>query len=71
MKKMNKKEKELYESLCETLEIMADPEFMRDLRKSIQQIDEGKTIPWEQVKSELFKKGSQRENRVVKKKPTR
>ena len=44
---------ELYESLVETLEIMGDEEFMAALRKSIKEAEEGKTIPWEQVKKDL------------------
>lgn len=44
---------ELYESLIETMEIMSDPELMAALRKSIRQIEEGKTIPFEHVKQEL------------------
>ena len=44
---------ELYESLVETLEIMSDPELMRNLRASIQEAQSGKTIPWEKVKQEL------------------
>lgn len=41
---------ELYDSLVETLEILSDPEFMTDLRKSIQEAKEEKFIPWEKVK---------------------
>lgn len=44
---------EFYESLLETLEIMNDPDLMKSLRKSIRQLQEGKTIPWETVKAEL------------------
>lgn len=44
---------EFYDSLLETLEIMNDPDLMKSLRKSIRQLQEGKTIPWETVKAEL------------------
>ena len=44
---------EFYESLIETLEIMADPELMRVLRQGIREMREGKGIPWEKVKREL------------------
>ena len=44
---------ELYEGLLETLEIMADPELMAELRKSLEQADRGETIPWEQIEAEL------------------
>lgn len=44
---------EVYESVIETLEIMGDQELIASLRQSIQEVAEGKTIPWEQVKKEL------------------
>jgi antitoxin YefM len=44
---------EFYESLLETLEIMGDPETMAAFRKSVADIQEGRTIPFEQVKREL------------------
>src|SRR5712692_10481485 len=44
---------ELYESIIETLEIMGDQELMATLRLAIQEVAEGKTIPWEEVKREL------------------
>lgn len=44
---------ELYESLMETLEILGDEELMADLRQGIKEAEEGKGIPWEQVKAEL------------------
>lgn len=44
---------ELYETIIETLEIMSDPELMAAIRQSIKEIEEGQTIPWEQVKQEL------------------
>ena len=44
---------DLYESLVETLEVMNDKKLMADLRKGIREIERGKGIPWEKVKSEL------------------
>src|SRR6266436_8805386 len=44
---------ELYESIIETLEIMGDQQLMASLRSAIEEVAEGKTIPWEQVKREL------------------
>lgn len=35
---------ELYESIMETLDVMGDPELMDQLRQSVREIDEGKTI---------------------------
>lgn len=39
--------------LIETLEILADPNLAASLRKSIKELEQGKTIPWEQVKRKL------------------
>ena len=44
---------ELYESIMETLEVMADEEMMKALRQGIKEMKEGKTVPWEKVKEEL------------------
>ena len=44
---------ELYDSIVETLEIMADKEMVAMIRQGIQEAKEGKGIPWEQVKKEL------------------
>lgn len=44
---------EAYESLMETMEIMGDPELMAQLHDSIRDIDEGRTISWEEAKAEL------------------
>ena len=44
---------ELYESIMETLEIMADEEMMKTLRQDIKEMKKGKTVPWEKVKEEL------------------
>ena len=44
---------ELYEAIMETLEILGDAEQMAALRQGIQDLAEGRTVPWEQVKAEL------------------
>lgn len=44
---------ELYEAISETLEVMGDKELMAQLRQSIKEMEEGKTIPWEEAKQEL------------------
>jgi len=44
---------ELYDSIVETLEIMADSEQTELLRRSIHEADAGNTIAWETVKQEL------------------
>src|SRR6478672_6939868 len=41
------------ESLEETLEIMRDPEMMAAIREGIQDIEQGRTVAWEDVKKEL------------------
>ena len=42
-----------YESLVETLDVMADEQLMAALRRSIREAKQGKLIPWEQVKGKL------------------
>lgn len=42
-----------YESLKETLEVMSDPELMKDIKEAEEEIKQGKGIPWEQAKKEL------------------
>jgi antitoxin YefM len=44
---------DLYESVVETMEIMSDPEMMAAFRQGVKEMEEGKSIPWEQVKKEL------------------
>jgi PHD/YefM family antitoxin component YafN of YafNO toxin-antitoxin module len=44
---------ELLDSLSETLEILADPEAMADLRRSEEEIARGDTVPLDQVLREL------------------
>jgi PHD/YefM family antitoxin component YafN of YafNO toxin-antitoxin module len=38
---------ELYESIMETFEIMADQELMASLKLAAQEVAEGRTVPWE------------------------
>jgi PHD/YefM family antitoxin component YafN of YafNO toxin-antitoxin module len=44
---------DLYESVVETMEIMSDPEMMAAFRQGVKEMEEGKAIPWEQIKKEL------------------
>ncbi|MDQ6694842.1 MAG: type II toxin-antitoxin system Phd/YefM family antitoxin [Chloroflexota bacterium] len=44
---------ELYDSLLETMRIMADPQLMVDLREGIASIRAGETFDWESVKAEI------------------
>ncbi len=45
---------ELYESLEETIDILDDEELAARLKKSLAEMKQGKLIPWEQVKKDLF-----------------
>ena len=42
-----------YEAILETLEILSDDEATEQLRHSIQEVKDGKAIPWEEAKSRL------------------
>ena len=44
---------ELYESIVETLEIMADQDLMVALRQGIKEIDQRKGIPWTNARKRL------------------
>ena len=44
---------ELYETITETLEVMADEEITSVLKESIAQYGRGETIPWEKAKEDL------------------
>jgi PHD/YefM family antitoxin component YafN of YafNO toxin-antitoxin module len=44
---------ELYDAIAETLEVMGDKELRADLRQSIEEMDKGKAIPWDEAKVEL------------------
>ncbi len=42
-----------YDSWKETIEILSDPKLMKSIKQGEKEIDEGKGIPWEDVKKEL------------------
>jgi antitoxin YefM len=42
-----------YQAILETLEILGDDEAVEQLRRSIKEVKEGKTIPWEKAKVRL------------------
>ena len=45
--------REHYESLIETLEVMADADLMSALRQSAKDVAEGRTTDWESVKAKM------------------
>lgn len=42
-----------YQAILETLEILSDKEAVGQLRRSIKEVKEGKTIPWKEAKARL------------------
>jgi len=44
---------EFYEGLLETIEILGDPELMRDLKRGMEQVRSGKTHTVKQVRKRL------------------
>ena len=44
---------ELYETITETLEVMADEELTSVLKESIAEYGRGEAIPWEKAKEDL------------------
>lgn len=44
---------ELYDSIVETLEVLADEDGMRNLKKAIRDVENGKMISHEEVKQRL------------------
>lgn len=44
---------ELYETIMESLEVMADADLMKILRQSLKEAAQGKVHSWESVKREL------------------
>ena len=44
---------EQFESLIETIEIIADQEFMTELKQGIQEAEQGETITLEELKADL------------------
>jgi antitoxin YefM len=44
---------DLYESILETLDVLADEALVSELRQSLKDAGQGMAIPWETVKAEL------------------
>lgn len=44
---------DVYESLLETMEILGDEEMMAAFRQGVKEMQEGKFIPWQEVKRQL------------------
>jgi prevent-host-death family protein len=42
-----------YQSIQETLEILSDDEAVEQLRRSIKEVKQGKTIPWQKARERL------------------
>ena len=42
-----------YQTILETLEVLSDDEAVEQLRRSIQEVKDGKPIPWQQAKARL------------------
>ncbi len=43
------------DSIEETLDILRDPELVRSLRRSMRQAEQGKAIPFEEMRDELIR----------------
>ena len=44
---------DLYEGIMETLEVMGDAALMKQLRKSLREVEQGKTVSWDAAKTRL------------------
>lgn len=44
---------DLYESVLETLDIVADEKLMKAFKQSVHELESGKGIPWEDAQKEL------------------
>lgn len=42
-----------YQAILETMEILSNDEAVEQLRRSIQEVKEEKTIPWKEAKAQL------------------
>ena len=42
-----------YKAIVETMEILGDPDALKQLRRGIKDVKEGKTIPWKKAKARL------------------
>ncbi len=47
---------ELWESVQETMEILADPKALTEIRRAMRNIQEGKVVPWEEAEAALERK---------------
>ena len=54
---------EEFDTWKETMEIMSDPQTMKDIKEAERNYREGKSIPWEEVKKELELENVQHLNR--------
>ncbi len=45
---------EEYDAMRETIEILSDPDLMKDIKEARKALREGKTISWKDLKKELF-----------------
>jgi antitoxin YefM len=45
---------ELYETVTETLEIMADDELMAQLKQSVAELESGQGMPWDDARQALL-----------------
>jgi predicted transcriptional regulator len=41
------------ESLVETIDVLSDPETMREIAKGIEEFEKGRTKSWDRIKKEL------------------
>jgi len=41
------------ESLKETIEVLSDPETMRDIAEALENYDKGKFVSWEKIKKDV------------------
>lgn len=41
---------EKYDGLMETLEILSDPEMVKDIEEGLKDIEEGRTVPWDELR---------------------
>lgn len=45
---------EEFDSMREAIEILSDPELMKDIEEARKALREGRTISWDDLKKELF-----------------
>lgn len=44
---------DLYEAITETLDVLSDPQQVALLRRGIEDVSQGRTVAWDEVKAEL------------------